>query len=325
MSSLPSSPRCSIIIRAFNEQQHIGRLLSGIEQQSVDSREVILVDSGSTDATLAIASRFPVHIIELPPQEFTFGHALNVGCSHANGEYLVFASAHVFPVFPDWLEQMLRPFEDPRVALVYGKQRGLGSSRFSEQQLFERLYPNRSNASQRHPICNNANAAVQRELWVERPYNEQLPGLEDVEWAKWALDSGHLLAYSAEAEVVHVHDETPVQIYNRYRREAIGLQRVQPETSFGITDFLRLYVSNVLSDLREASNSGVLGKVWREVLWFRLMQFWGTYRGFAYAGPVTSELIHAFYYPKGDATTSEAARRDLDPISYSTPADRITD
>ncbi len=325
MKSGIEGPRCSIVIRAFNEEQHIGRLLSGIEQQSIDDREVILVDSGSTDATLAIASHFPVKIIKLPPEEFTFGHALNVGCSHAGGEYLVFASAHVFPVFPDWLEQLLRPFDDPQVALVYGKQRGLSSSRFSEQQIFAKLYPNRSTGSQRSPICNNANAAIRRRLWSERRYDEELPGLEDVEWAGWALQNGHLLAYSAEAEVVHIHEETPAQIYNRYRREAIGLHRVQPETRFGLTDFVRLYGTNVLSDLREAARAGSLGRAWSEVLWFRLMQLWGTYRGFAYAGPVNSDLIHAFYYPEQDRAVAEPAERDLEPIRYSTPTDRVPD
>ncbi len=47
----------SVIIRCFNEDEHIGRLLSGIMQQTIPTDEVVVVDSGSTDATLAIASR----------------------------------------------------------------------------------------------------------------------------------------------------------------------------------------------------------------------------------------------------------------------------
>ena len=45
------NPRCSIVIRAYNEAAHIGRLLDGIQSQTVKDVEIILVDSGSTDAT----------------------------------------------------------------------------------------------------------------------------------------------------------------------------------------------------------------------------------------------------------------------------------
>ena len=40
--------RASIIVRAFNEEEHIGRLFTGISQQNISDFEVILVDSGST-------------------------------------------------------------------------------------------------------------------------------------------------------------------------------------------------------------------------------------------------------------------------------------
>ena len=50
--------KCSIIIRAFNEEEHIGRLLTGIMQQTVQPVEIILVDSGSTDALLRLPNGF---------------------------------------------------------------------------------------------------------------------------------------------------------------------------------------------------------------------------------------------------------------------------
>ena len=46
---------CSIVIRAYNEEKHIGRLLEGIQHQTIKDVEIILVDSGSTDSTVSIA------------------------------------------------------------------------------------------------------------------------------------------------------------------------------------------------------------------------------------------------------------------------------
>ena len=124
-----STPDCSIVIRAYNEEMHLGQLLSGIERQVGIRAETILVDSGSTDRTVEIASQFPVSVLSIPPSEFTFGRSLNLGCSQASGEFIVVASAHVYPVYPDWLQRLLEPFQDRRVALTYGKQRGSRSAR----------------------------------------------------------------------------------------------------------------------------------------------------------------------------------------------------
>jgi rhamnosyltransferase len=309
-------PDCSVIIRAYNEEEHIGRLLSGLLQQTVRDVEIILVDSGSTDATLSIVSRFPVNIIHIKPEQFTFGRSLNYGCDAATSPFLIFASAHVFPVYPDWLGQMIKGFDDPKVALVYGKQRGNQRTRFSEGQQFEKMFPENSNPEQRQPFCNNANAAVRRSLWEEHKYNEELSGLEDLEWATWAVQKGYYLYYSAEAEIIHLHDESPRKVYNRYLREAMALKTINPYEKFLIFDFIRLCSTNVLSDFRNAIAQGVFGdNIW-EILWFRWMQFWGTYRGFAISGPLTAKLKETFYYPRGLEKSKLDTPRDIKPIDY---------
>lgn len=180
----------SIVIRTYNEEKHIGRLLLGILKQTAQNTEIIVVDSGSTDATRSIASRYPVTLLSIDPDEFTFGRSLNVGCSEAHADLIVLASAHVYPVYVDWLECLLEPFEDERVWLTYGSQRGGEATRFSEHQQFLKLFPYAANWNQTHPLCNNANAAIRREAWVRQPYDETLPGLEDIAWAKWLLERG---------------------------------------------------------------------------------------------------------------------------------------
>jgi glycosyltransferase involved in cell wall biosynthesis len=313
----PPAPGCSVVIRAYNEESHIGRLLLGILHQSVRRVEVILVDSGSTDATLAIASRYPVRVLHIEPAEFSFGRSLNIGCAAARGEFIVIASAHVYPVYADWLAQLLEPFRDRRVATVYGKQRGDATTRFSEHRVFRQWFPEISVPSQDSPFCNNANAAIRRSLWRRRPYNEEVPALEDVEWASWARGEGWLVSYRAEAEVVHVHQESPSAVFNRYRREAMALKRIRPQEHFGWADLLRLFLSHAALDLREAFRRAEARRRWFEILWFRWMQFWGTYRGFATSGPLTSRLKQTFYYPVVDGATAGATGRRAPRLDYS--------
>lgn len=316
------SPRCSVVIRAYNEEKHIGRLLEGILAQTVRDVEIILVDSGSTDATVSVASRYPVKVVSIAPEEFTFGRSLNRGCATAQGEWIVIASAHVYPVYPDWLEQLLAPFGDPAVALTFGKQRGNATTRFSEHQILAAWFPEKSARVDR-PFCNNANAAIRRSLWSLRPYNEEVPALEDVEWATWAMAQGKSVAYVAEAEVIHVHDEDRRAVYNRYRREAMALKQILPQEHFRVTDLARLYLSNVLMDAWHALRERVLLARVGEIAWFRWMQFWGTYRGFAQSGPLTRQLKEAFYYPRSPSTKPAPDGRPVAPIDYHTAsADR---
>ncbi len=316
---------CSIVIRAYNEEKHIGRLLDGIGQQTIKDFEIIVVDSGSTDQTTAIATGHPLakqarlRILNIKPDEFTFGYSLNRGIAAAKGELVVIASAHVYPVYPDWLERLLSAFENLKVALTYGRQRGDNDTLFSEQQIFSHWFPEQSQAYQANPFCNNANAAIRRSLWELHPYDETLTGLEELDWARWALNQSYWITYIAEAEVVHVHNETPEVIYNRYRREAMAFKRIFPEEHFHAGDFLRLVYTNIVSDLWNATRRKVLRKYINSIFWFRWMQFWGTYQGSRHSGPITQQLRRTFYYPTGYRSVSQNRARDLAPIRYSEP------
>jgi len=312
-------PICSVVIRAYNEAQHIGRLLEGIRHQTLRDVEVILVDSGSTDATVAIAKRYGVKITHIQPQEFTFGRSLNYGIREATAPLIVIASAHVYPVYPDWLERLLEPFEDAQVALTYGKQRGHAVTKFSEHQIFRRWYPDQSVPRQPHPFCNNANAAIRRALWEQHPYDESLPALEDLAWARWAQAQGYAISYVAEAEVIHVHRENWRGVYNRYRREGLAFTQIYPHERFGLRDLVRLWLSIVWSDWRAARREGVWWREWWHVVRFRWAQFWGTYQGYRQSGPLTWALRQTFYYPQSTpptVTAREVRRRDVAPIPY---------
>lgn len=309
---------CSLVIRAFNEERHIGRLLEGVHRQSVKDVEIILVDSGSTDATAAIATQYGAKVQHIPPQEFTFGRSLNLGLAATTRPLVVIASAHIYPVYPDWLERLLSPFVDPQVALTYGKQRGDENSNFSERQIFAHWFPEESNPRQGHPFCNNANAALRRAVWESHPYDESLTGLEDLAWAKGALDNGYTVAYAADAEIVHLHNETPHSVANRYLREAMAFKRLYPEAHFSLYDFIRMASANISSDIWHSLKGRVFWRSAVSIFWFRIMQFWGTYQGYRQSLEWNWQLRQTFYYPHPTEVVKKTDPRHIEPIRYNT-------
>jgi rhamnosyltransferase len=312
----------SLIIRCFNEEAHIGRLLTGALRQTCPPDEIVVVDSGSTDETLSIASRFDIRIVPIAPELFSFGHALNVGIAASTAEIAVFASAHVYPMYDTWIEQLTAPFDDESVALTYGRQQTPPGGRFSERRLLSQWFPAQSARRQRHPFCNNANAAIRRTAWEAHPYDEQLTGLEDLDWAKRVMEAGHSIAYVAEAPVVHVHEESFKQVINRYRREAIAHKEIYNDQEMGMVTAARLAAINILGDYREALRDGRLQENAVDIPRFRLAQFIGTYRGFSQSGPVTDVLKRRFYYPSANGNIGEDHQSsDIGrPIDYDQPS-----
>jgi rhamnosyltransferase len=305
-----SDLRVSIVIRCLNEERHLPRLLDGIASQTLKPFEVIVVDSGSTDRTVDIATSRGARVVHIQPGDFSFGRSLNLGARIASGDFLVMASAHTYPVSKDWLELLVRPFADPNVALVYGGQRGDERTKFSERQLFKQWFPDESCGDQRHPFSNNANAAIRRSVWLTLPYDEDIPALEDIHWTKRAIERGLKVVYVAGAAIVHVHEEAYGHIHRRYRREGMGMQMIFPWERMSFFQAFSLAWNAILSDFRQARKERILHSMAGSIFLFRLSQYWGTYLGLKQKGAINSDLRARFYYPKGYGPKNAIPQRE---------------
>ncbi|WP_269618887.1 glycosyltransferase [Zhongshania sp. BJYM1] len=291
----------SVVIRTLNEESYLPELLTSIRNQSVDGFdiEVVLVDSGSTDRTLEIAQSFGCRITHIKKEDFTFGRSLNVGCDFSNGDYLIFVSGHCIPATENWLQNLIRPLRDGLAEYSYGRQVARDTTKFSENELFNKFYPEYSKQPQEGYFCNNANAAVIRSAWSKFKFNEELTGLEDMYLARRIVEEseGHV-AYKADAPVFHIHDESWRQVRIRYEREAYALQKIMPGMHFNLADLFRFYFAGVLQDMASAINKGVLIKELPSIILFRLMQYWGTYRGHHEHRKASQEMKYRYFYPK---------------------------
>lgn len=290
----------SVVIRTYNEQKHIDKLLKGIYGQNfpLDNLQVIVVDSGSTDDTIKIANKYPVELIRIRPEDFTFGYSLNKGIERAKGDFVIMISAHCYPMDSKWIANIIKPFgNDEKAAVVYGKQRGQGTTKYSEQQIFKTWFPEKPAAKQKTPFCNNANCAIRRSLWEKHRYNEKLTGLEDLDWANEMQKSGYNIYYQSDAGIYHIHNETYAQIYNRYRREAIAIKNIYPDLKFGSLEFIRLLGTNISNDIMSSIKDKSVTENLASIIAFRFFQLWGTYRGYQFNKEIAQELKKKFYYP----------------------------
>jgi glycosyltransferase involved in cell wall biosynthesis len=289
----------SVVIRTLNEATYLDELLRAIGSQIKDDFdvEVVIIDSGSTDGTLSIAENHGCRITFITKEQFTFGRSLNMGSDFARGDILVYVSGHCIPSENIWLMKLIKPICDGNAGYTYGRQIGRDTTKYSEEKIFEKYFPFESKIPQNGFFCNNANSAIDRKIWSEYKFDEQVTGLEDMELAKRYCDQKGKVAYVAEASVYHIHNETWSQSRRRYEREAIALQLIMPEVQIRFFDMLRYIWVSIISDSKAAAFEGCFVKEFIGIIKFRFAQFTGSFRGNHEHRALSKKRKENYFYP----------------------------
>ena len=223
--------KASIVLLTKNAGPLLREVLDGVFAQAGDF-EVIVIDSGSTDATLDISRGYPVRLISIPPEEFDHGVTRNLGASNASqvSKYIVFLSQDAVPM-SGWLEALVAPMEaDTQVAGVFSRQvpreggnpilkrymtqeweQCGGGTRIIKQIMDEGDYRARTGW---YSAFSNTSSAVLRDVFIKIPF-KQTDFAEDRQWAQDVLEAGYKIVYEPASAVVHSHDYTLVEQFRQ--------------------------------------------------------------------------------------------------------------
>jgi glycosyltransferase involved in cell wall biosynthesis len=182
-----SATAISVLIRTFNSGKTLEPVLAALAL--VEGDELVVVDSGSTDATLAIASRRGARVIQ-PPGPFNYSKSLNLGFAAARNSWVLVLSSHCIPGSSEMLGLLRQTASEVTapVAVIYGDT-GLCKPRdaaaapdYIDQARWERSRPRPGG---------NGLALYRRACWAEHPFVEDLVTAEDLEWFLWAMRRGY--------------------------------------------------------------------------------------------------------------------------------------
>ncbi len=186
--------------------------------------EVLVIDSGSSDATAEDSERAGFRVHRIPPSEFGHGRTRNLGVRLASGDIVCFITHDVLPCTPDWPLRFAAALEDPAVAGVYGRQVPRDAN--TMEMFFVALnYPETPlrfdpRPGGHHPrpgrvLFSNAFSALRRDVALAVPFPEEAPYTEDVIWAHQVLRAGYSLRYEPAAEALHAHSYTMRGLFRR--------------------------------------------------------------------------------------------------------------
>jgi glycosyltransferase involved in cell wall biosynthesis len=107
--ALPRYPRVSVVVCAYNAERTMDACLASLERLSYPDYEVIVVNDGSTDRTLAISEGYPYCRI-ISQENKGLSVARNVGAEAATGEIVAYTDSDCV-ADPDWLSYLVATME----------------------------------------------------------------------------------------------------------------------------------------------------------------------------------------------------------------------
>ena len=216
----------TVIIPTLNGESTLEDLLKGLRNQTYPINEIVIVDSQSTDNTKEIVNKYePIRVININRQDFDHGRTRDFALRTCNTEYVVFMTQDACPLDEFLIEELVKPLENPDIVISTARQ--IPREDASSMERFVRFY--------NYPDCSTIRSADDIDVLgiktfffsdvcaaYKRDIYEKLGGFEyplktneDMFFAAKVINAGYKIAYVAEAKVIHSHNYSLKQQYNR--------------------------------------------------------------------------------------------------------------
>jgi rhamnosyltransferase len=336
----PSAPQVSVVIPTKNAGARFEETLEAIRHQDgVALDELVVIDSGSADATLQRCTRYGARVIEIRPADFGHGRTRNQAIATTRAEYIALLVQDAVPADSNWLASLVAALESrPRAAGAYSRHCPHPGASFVARQVTEYWYRHQGGrveqamldpvafqhqsleAKQLQCTFNNVSSLIRRSAWERCPFRE-MPFAEDLAWGYDVLRAGHTVIYEPNSVVRHSHER---RLRYELRRSYVASRFVgelfdepaQPAHAYTVMLLLpfwrRIEARSRALDARGAADlAAVLRQYIRDEAWYRrhfdaiaLHSIWGP------TSPYPREEQEDLFYllPRAGAAGAPAAK-----------------
>jgi rhamnosyltransferase len=227
MSAALSEGQVGLIIPTLNAGDRWGECLRAVLEQSFRPSRLLVVDSASTDDSVAQAVAAGFEVIGIDRADFNHGGTRQFAVEQLQDcELVIFLTQDAILATPETLRELVRCFDDPKVAVAFGRQ--LPHRWATPIEAHARLFNYGTTSAKKDSVaatdlgtkaffCSNSFAAYRRATFMQLGgFRCDLILEEDAEFAARAIKAGYANMYCATALVYHSHDYTVGEQLARY-------------------------------------------------------------------------------------------------------------
>ena len=228
----------SVIIPTLNAEKDLSDLLMTLSAQTVAPNEVIVIDSESEDRTASLAEATGAKVLHVARKDFDHGRTRDFALRQSVGDIVVFLTQDAVPANRSFLENLIRPLSEEKVAVATGRQLPKTDAFPMEKLVRWFNYPAESHVRSEKDVekmgikaffCSDVCAAYNRKIYLELGgFDYPLKTNEDMFFAAKAIRGGYRVAYAADAIVFHSHNFSLKEQYNRNRIQGYEIDRHRP-------------------------------------------------------------------------------------------------
>ncbi|MFP6850378.1 MAG: glycosyltransferase [Pseudomonas sp.] len=217
----------ALIIPTRNAAAHLDRLLPALAAQSLQPDELLVVDSSSSDDTVARFREFGARVEVIAPKQFNHGGTRRWASQQVAAQALICLTQDAIPASPESFAQLVANlYSEPDIGVAYGRQLPHPNAGLLGAQSRRFNYPPQSRSKRLSDAaelgiktCFSSDSfSVYRRDALEAigGFPLDVIGSEDAYVAAKLLLSGYAVRYAADAEVQHSHDYRVLEEFRRY-------------------------------------------------------------------------------------------------------------
>jgi len=263
--------RTALIIPTRNASSHLDRLLPALRMQTLQPDEMLVVDSASSDDTVARFREFGARVEVIDAQHFNHGGTRRWASEQVDGEALIVMTQDAIPAEPETFAHLIEELQlDPLNGVAYGRQLPHPGAGVLGAQSRHFNYPaqSRSKTLADAPelgikTCFSSDSfSVYRRSALEQVggFPVDVIGSEDAYVAARLLLEGYKVRYAATALVYHSHDYRLLDEFHRYFDIGVFYGR-EPWIRQAFGDAGGEGKRYVLAELRALREAGALHRV----------------------------------------------------------------
>ena len=263
--------KADIIIPVYKPDGKFLTLIEKLGKQSVLPNRIIIMNTEQKyyDRLIYGTSFQKEHrdmvVKHLSRREFDHGRTRNRGVQYSDTDFFIMMTQDAVPADEYLVERLLEQLGNENVAVAYARQLADGDSSEIEKYTRNFNYPEQSKIKTKADLetlgiktffCSNVCAAYNRKIFDELGgFVKHTIFNEDMIYAARAVEAGYGIAYTAEARVVHSHDYSNREQFQR--NFDLGVSQAQHPEVFAAypseSEGIRL-VRQLIRHLRESGH-----------------------------------------------------------------------